>query len=130
MKRILFLSVLGFFAFSVAAANVSISPPIVEENISIVDQMIVKHADVYVPTLIVESVVLESTIPHFDVVSVFTPSVRAGYVYHPVDYEQTLCNVSQNYATNHYLNTPRNSYNSIVKCREDTIKESQISSRV
>lgn len=90
MKKFLFLSILGCFALSMTAANISSSPPVQEQSFIFEIPVIEKHYDVLLVTPEVEFVAQEVIQSNFDLNGVFAPTMRSGFVYHPMDYENNL----------------------------------------
>lgn len=127
MKKFLFLAVLGLFTFSVTAANASCSPPVFQEEIAIFDFSIQNHCDLVVTTTNVPSFEMDFKTNLFSTAVAFLPSMRPGFVYHPIDYENSL---ATHYGTTYIKNLSRANNYDIRNCREDTIKELLISSRV
>ena len=127
MKKFLFVACLGLFVFSVTAANISSSPPAFQEEITIFDLSIENYCDLVVSTSNVPSFEMDFKTNLFSTAVAFLPSMRPGFVYHPIDYENSLVT---HYDTIYIKNLSRaNNYN-ISKCREDTVKELLISYRV
>lgn len=127
MKKFLFFAVLGLFSFSVTAANASCSPPVFQEEIAIFDFSIENYCDHVVPTTNVPSFEMDFKTSLFSNEVAFLPSMRPGFVYHPVDYENSLVN---HYSHNFIKNLSKPNNNILIKCREDTFKELLISYRV
>lgn len=116
MKKFLIIALLGVSVFSVTAANISSSPPMQEQTITFPVFMTEQQNDVVLTNVNVESVVSEEIQNNFNLSGVFEPTMRSGFVYHPLDYEikSFRLDIYKNFEVpKHY------SINSEIKCRTD-----------
>jgi hypothetical protein len=116
MKKFLFLSLLTL-GLSVTAANVSSSPPVLEQSIVFEIPIVEFHYDAVSINVEVEFFALEMIQNNFNFNGVFAPEMRSGFVYHPLDYE------SANYAIIPFLAVQNKSilfdFEERIKCRTD-----------